>query len=723
MSNNSVVMTTLTMHMPVRQLFLGRRAHIRHFDGEMQGLSGQRVVAVDEHLAVFDLGHGDIDFTLWAATLKLHAGLDVLDALECFLRHFLHQLDVMDAVAIFRCHIRGELVTALAAFHLLFQARHDLPTAMQVGQRLATFGAVDDLALVVGQRVMESSNGVLGNLHERLTNRFRSAGQVPTWTSKFTRTVPTSPAAAGGGIRDTVAMSLPPSRFRHRFSAYLLVCGWLFAAPLAVAQEASPVSGASTAAALAAQIDAQISQPRFAQASWGIAVVSLDSGRALYTHRADQLLQPASTAKLFTAALSMNTLGADYRIPTRVLAKGDIRHGRLNGPLILYGMGDPTLGTATSVDWADQLASQLVTRGVRSVHGDLIADDGYFAGPSFGSGWEAGDLQSWFAVPSSALSVQENIVDLTVDPRTTAGLPARLSFDPVDAKPPLLGQLTTTLPRTQSDINLYRAPGENTLFVFGTIPANTPSQHFKLAVPDPALLAGAQLQQALARHGINISGKLQAMHWPHDDAALLAHTDTLAEVLSPPLLDILQSGLKRSQNLYLQNLLLSVGAHEQAALTSPSPTSGQFTSTEQSGIKALQQLLGQIGISPSASMITEGTGLSRRDLATPDALVRLLGYLAAQPYAAPLYEALPIAGVDGTLIGRMRHTPAENNVHAKTGSMEYVHCLVGYVTTAAGERLAFAIMLNNYEPPADGPRASSDLDAIAVLLAGFRGRG
>jgi serine-type D-Ala-D-Ala carboxypeptidase/endopeptidase (penicillin-binding protein 4) len=529
------------------------------------------------------------------------------------------------------------------------------------------------------------------------------------------------PAAAGGWIRDTVAMIQPPSRFHRRFSAYLLACAWLFAAPLAVAQEASPVSGATTAAALATQIDAQIGQHRFAQASWGIAVISLDSGRTLYTHHADQLLQPASTAKLFTAALSMNTLGATYRIPTRVLANGDIRHGRLNGPLVLYGMGDPTLGTATSVDWADQLASQLVARGVRSVHGDLIADDGYFAGPSFGSGWEAGDLQSWFAVPSSALSVQENIVDLTVDPGTTAGLPARLNFDPVDAKPPLLGQLTTTLPRTQSDINLYRAPGENTLYVFGTIPANTPSQHFKLAVPDPALLAGAQLQQALARHGINVSGKLQALHWPHDDAALLAHADTLAEVLSPPLLDILQSGLKRSQNLYLQNLLLSVGAREQAVPNSP--TSGQFTSTEQWGIKALQQLLSQIGISPSTSMITEGTGLSRRDLATPDALVHLLGYLAAQPYATPLYDSLPIAGVDGTLIGRMRHTAAENNVHAKTGSMEYVHCLVGYVTTAAGERLAFAIMLNNYEPPADGPRANSDVDAIAVLLAAFRGRG
>jgi len=526
-------------------------------------------------------------------------------------------------------------------------------------------------------------------------------------------------AAGERGIGDTVAMSLPPSRCHRRFCACLLACAWLLAAPLADAATVPKVPGSPGTATLAEQIDAQIGQPRFAGASWGIAVVSLDSGRTLYAHRADQLLQPASTAKLFTAALSMATLGVDYRIPTRLLASGDIRNGRLAGSLILYGMGDPTLGTATSADWADQLASQLAARGVRQVHGDLIADDSYFAGPSFGAGWEAADLQSWFAVPSSALSVQENIVDITVDPGTAAGLPAKLSFDPVDAKPPLLGQVITSLAHTQSDINLYRAPGENTLYAFGTVPANAPSQHFKLAVPDPALLAGEQLQTALARHGIEISGKLHAVHWPQDDTTLLANTDTLAEVLSPPLLDILQRGLKRSQNLYLQNLLLSVGVHEQVALGATMP--GPFTSTEQWGIKALQQLLEQIGIPPSTSLLTEGTGLSRRDLVTADALVHLLSYLAAQPYASQLQEALPIAGVDGTLIGRMRHTAAENNVHAKTGSMEFVHSLVGYVTSATGERLAFAIMLNNYDPPADGPSASSDVDAIAVMLANFRG--
>ncbi|GAB2558575.1 D-alanyl-D-alanine carboxypeptidase/D-alanyl-D-alanine endopeptidase [Rhodanobacter koreensis] len=513
-------------------------------------------------------------------------------------------------------------------------------------------------------------------------------------------------------------MSLPPSCHRHRLASFLLLVGACFTTLPTAASTPQTSTITASASPLAARIDAYIGQPRFAAASWGIAVASLDSGRTLYAHHADQLLQPASTAKLFTAGLSLATFGTDYRIPTRLLSSGCGHDGRLNGPLILYGMGDPTLGTAGSIAWADQLADQLAARGVRSVHGDLIVDDSYFTGPTFGTGWEAGDLQSSFAVPSSALSVQENIVDITVTPGGAPGLPASLSFTPIDARPHVSGQITTTLPRTTGDINLYRAPGSDTLHAFGNVPAQAPPQQFKLAMADPALQAGRELNNALQRRGIHVIGQLQALHWPQDDTGLLAHTQMVGEIGSPPLLEILKRGLKRSQNLYLQNLLLNVGAHEQATISKPP---AGFTSTESYGIKALQQWLAQIGIPPSTSLIGEGTGLSRRDLATPTALIRLLGYMAAQPYAAALRDALPIAGVDGTLIGRMRGTPAENNVHAKTGSMAYVHCLAGYVTTATGERLAFAIMLNNYEPPVDGPSASSDLDAIAVMLAEYRG--
>jgi D-alanyl-D-alanine carboxypeptidase/D-alanyl-D-alanine-endopeptidase (penicillin-binding protein 4) len=308
-----------------------------------------------------------------------------------------------------------------------------------------------------------------------------------------------------------------------------------------------------------------------------------------------------------------------------------------------------------------------------------------------------------------------------VTPGAVAGVPASLGMDPVDAQMPVRGEVTTTLARFTSDVNLYRAPGDSTLYAFGSVPAKTQPQHFKLALPDPALVAGLQLRKALADEGIHVSGRVQALHWPEDDAALLRGTETLAEVQSPPLMDILQRGLKRSQNLYLQNLFLSVGARQQGIESSAVPA--PFASTAQWSLKALHQLLDQIGIAPSDALIDEGTGLSRRDLVTPAAMARLLTYLAAQPYAAWLHDALPIAGVDGTLAGHLRHTAAEDNVHAKTGSMTYVHCLVGYVTSAAGEHLAFAIMLNNYDPPPGAPSTSSDVNAIALILANFSGKG
>ncbi|HWU75988.1 MAG TPA: D-alanyl-D-alanine carboxypeptidase/D-alanyl-D-alanine-endopeptidase [Rhodanobacter sp.] len=510
-------------------------------------------------------------------------------------------------------------------------------------------------------------------------------------------------------------MTPPPCR--HLAQRFLIVAGLLLGMMPASAASVTPPA-ASARAGLGAQIDALIRQPRFATASWGIAVASLDSGRMLYAHRADKLLQPASTAKLFTAALSLAELGPDYHMTTRLLSPGKIRNGRLDGPLVLYGTGDPTLGTAGNADWATRLASQLAARGIKHIHGDLIADDSYFTGPTFGTGWEAGDLQSWFAVPSSALSVDENIVNVTVKPGASAGMAASITLAPVDGVSTLLGRIDTTLPRAPGDINLYRAPGSDTLYAFGSVPANSHEARFRLAMTDPAMQAGRQLRQALLNIGIRLTGTVRVLHWPQDDGALLAHADILAEVRSPPLLEVLQRGLKRSQNLYLQNLLLNAGAHEQA--TEATRDSG-FSDTESHAIHALRRLLTQLGIAPDASWIAEGTGLSRRDLVTPDAIVHLLGYLDGQPYAAQLRAALPLAGVDGTLVHRMRNTAAAGNLQAKTGSMTYVHCLAGYVTSAGGERLAFAIMLNNYEAAAGAPRASRDVDAIAILLANYRG--
>ena len=236
-----------------------------------------------------------------------------------------------------------------------------------------------------------------------------------------------------------------------------------------------------------------------------------------------------------------------------------------------------------------------------------------------------------------------------------------------------------------------------------------------------ARVAGEQLQAALARRRVRLDGKVRVLHWPEDDGTVAAGATLVGEIASPPLGEILRRGLKRSQNLYLQNLLLMAGVQAQALDAQSGAPSPGFVTTEAWGLRALRELLDRIGIAPDQARLEEGSGLSRQNLVTATAMVRLLQYLAAQPYAASLRDMLPLAGVDGSLVHRMRGTPAAGNVQAKTGSMTYVDALAGYVTSASGEHLAFAVMLNGYAPAAGDPPASRELDRIAELLAAYRG--
>lgn len=477
------------------------------------------------------------------------------------------------------------------------------------------------------------------------------------------------------------------------------------------------------ASSLQTQIDAIVDLPRFAAAGWGIDVVALDDGRTLYARNALQLFQPASTAKLFTAVLTMETLGPDKRLSTQLVSAAPIHHGALDGPLVLRGSGDPSLGTEVgNADWANALATQLATRGIRYIRGDLIADASRFSGPSLGSGWETSDLLGWFAAPASALSVHENTATLTVTPATRAGEPAQLTFTPAAAAPPTSGGLTTSAPHTPDDINLYRAPGATLLHVFGSIAAGTPARTYRLAIPDPAQQAGAELAAALARHGIRLDGQVRVLVWPDSDASLLAGAQTLASIDSPPIGDILKSGLKRSQNLYLQNLLQLDGLVAQATAIDQRDAPSGFLSSEAWGLRAMHAMLERIGIAPGSVSMEEGTGLARADVVTPAALVQLLRYIDTQAWASQLRDMLPVAGVDGTLQYRLREAPTVGNVHAKTGSMTHVHTLAGYVTAANGERLAFAIMLDNAIRAPDAPPSTRAIDAIVRVLADWRGQ-
>lgn len=485
-------------------------------------------------------------------------------------------------------------------------------------------------------------------------------------------------------------------------------------AAVAFAAQAEPAP-----ANLQQRIDAHLAAPRFAAASWSIQVVSIDSGRILYERDANRLLVPASTAKLYSGALALETFGADYRVSTRLLATArPARDGTLHGDLVLQGHGDPTLGTDANADWADRLAGALRKAGVRKVDGDLVADATYFAAPSYGGGWEAADLQSWFGVPASALSVGENLARLYVRPGGRAGAPALLRFEPdwMGQAFEIDNELRTVAAPQRSDVSLVRRPGERRLSAFGQVSARAAETDYRLSLPDPPLMAGYALQRALGDYGVEIGGKLRSVSWPqHEKLRDPEQAWTVGDVVSPPLGDILRRGFKLSQNLYMQNLLLMVGAAE-AERSDANAVDAPFRSTEQFAMAAMRRYLDRLGIAAEAVSLDDGAGLSRRNLSSAAAFVKLLLAHADDPVKRAFRNALPEAGVDGTLAGRLRDLPGRGKVFAKTGAMAQVASLAGYAVSAKGERLAFALILNNYLRGADSARMSAELDEIARIV-------
>ena len=491
--------------------------------------------------------------------------------------------------------------------------------------------------------------------------------------------------------------------------------------PQPIARPVSPVPNAASPryvpSSLADGIDAFVAQPRFTHAQWGIEVVSLDSGKTLYRHDADGLFLPASNAKLYTAALALQTLGPDARFSTTLYATSAPRaDGTLAGNLILYGGGDPSLGDRkVSPDWADRLADALAARGVRRVRGDLIADDTYFAGPPFGEGWEALDLQSGYGAGAGALGVQDNVLHVKV--AREGGRCCAVTIVPAHS-----GLRVANLTGSAAALNLYRPPGSDVLYASGSLRPNTPRATFERSAPDGALFAANQLREALARRGIAFDGSVRAVHWPETDAALAHNPVEIASIASPPLSELLVQMMKHSDNRYAQMLLQQVGVAT-ARTGVCADRAGPPQASAEWGTCAMRAFLARIGIDKGEVTLDDGAGLSRQDLVTPAATVKLLTWVARQPFANVLRDALPVAGIDGTLEYRMRGSAAADNVQAKTGTLSHVYTLSGFVTNAAGERLVFSLMLNRYLRPTDDvgrhvrPSPQSDLDAIATMLA------
>ncbi len=487
-----------------------------------------------------------------------------------------------------------------------------------------------------------------------------------------------------------------------------------------VARAQSPPPPA-TLAELQQRLTEHLAHPRFAAAIWGVKVVSLDSGKTFFEQNAGKLFSPASNCKLYTMAVALDQLGGEYRIRTSLYAatKPD-RHGVIKGDLILYGRGDPTINARLNngdiFRALEPLVAALTNAGIRRIRGDLVGDESFFRGPPYGSGWGWDDLNNYYGAEISALTINDNTLQLSVRPGPTSGAPCGLSLSPATSYVVLSNCTQTIGAGGKRDLNYHRPLGQNVIYVTGQMPLSDTNYTDEVTMTNPAGLFVTFFKEALARHGVKVDGQTRTVSGFNASAkpSDLCRLVELGSVNSLPLRDLVREVQKPSQNLYSDLILAHLGAR---AAGSDAPGA-----SEDAGIRELEKFLAKVGVPPGDVRFDEGSGLSRNNLTTPNATIGLLQFMNHHAEAEAYLNALPVAGVDGTLRNRMKETSAAGNVRAKTGTLRWANSLSGHVTTVSGERLIFCIMLNRYAAPDAEHSAREVIDRIAVMLAEFAGR-
>jgi D-alanyl-D-alanine carboxypeptidase/D-alanyl-D-alanine-endopeptidase (penicillin-binding protein 4) len=471
-----------------------------------------------------------------------------------------------------------------------------------------------------------------------------------------------------------------------------------------------------------------------------VLVKSLKTDETLYALNAGKLMMPASNMKIVTLAAAAEKLGWDYRYDTRVFTAGTIAGGTLQGDVIVVGSGDPSLVAADGMadrvfaEWAERLKQ----RGITVINGRVIGDDNSFDEETLGLGWMWDDLPTDDSAGVGALQYNENGVKVTVAPGPSAGDSAAISVTPSGSGLTIASEVTTGAAGSATSISVHRLPGHVVLALRGTIAAAAPASTLTVSVDNPTLFFVTALRTALIARGIDVRGPAVDIDDVRDGPSALnpvaagvppplrtgaeelrrgqaeaqsakagSRTTPIVTYQSAPLSTLAVRLMKVSQNQYAETLLKTIGG------------APGVVPTADAGRRAALAAFAPWGVRGDALIQRDGSGLTRYDFVTPEALVTILTHVARDPrLKGPFETSLPIAGRDGTLSSRMKDTPAEGNARAKTGSMTGVRGLSGYVTSADGDPLVFSILANNFDTPAATITAATD--AIVVRLAQLR---
>ncbi|WP_459213931.1 D-alanyl-D-alanine carboxypeptidase/D-alanyl-D-alanine endopeptidase [Sphaerospermopsis aphanizomenoides] len=458
-----------------------------------------------------------------------------------------------------------------------------------------------------------------------------------------------------------------------------------------IVQAQTPVTPTTTkytcSAQLKSSIDNIINRPVFKRMRWGILVKPLSSPQTLYSRDAEKYFIPASVTKLFTTAAALQKLGKDFRMRTSIYQEAD-------GILRVVGRGDPSLKD----EQMKILAKQLYQQGIREVD-QLIADDSYFQGEIVHPSWQWEDVQAYYGAPVNSLIFNENAVLLTLLPQKI-GQPLRLQWaDPTEAyKWKIENNSVTVQENEPGSVEVNRDLKGQILEIKGKLAVNAKPEITALAVFNP-------VQNLLINFRINLAmAGIKVKHTSSKNGG--KNEQEIAAIESPPLSDLVGETNKNSNNLYAEVLLRTLANKQPLA---------KNKTTADVGLEVLKSTLTELGVEPTSYILVDGSGLSRKNLISPEALVQLLQIMDKSSLAEVFHASLPVAGISGTLKNRFLNTSAQGIVQAKTGTMMGVVSLSGYVNGSNYEPLVFSIMVNQSEQPTSVVRKA--MDEIVVLLA------
>lgn len=486
-------------------------------------------------------------------------------------------------------------------------------------------------------------------------------------------------------------------------------------------------AGADEAAALCPaqledRLEAITAEQLSDQTRWGAMVQPLgNNGSTLYARNPQQYFTPASNAKLLTAAAALIHLGPDFRLSTSVYAASsaaaDFEDASSPLALRLVGQGDPSF---TSDDLR-QMAYQVSQAGITQVS-HVIGDERYLGARFINPTWEWEDVQSGYGAPVSSLMVDQNAIGIRLFPQTV-GQPLRLEWEQpqMASQWQVINQSATVAPSEPEFLRVGRDWSRPVLTVQGQLRAGADFDRSAVAVTNPSAHVLQQFEAALRREGVAV---LRPSHSrvdqpepqtePQTGPALSNAQQAIATIVSPPLSDLLVEVNAHSRNLYAESLLLHLGRQDGPGGTRAAGATGALLLA--AGLEQVRTILTPLGVT-GAYQLADGSGLSRRSLVTPQAIVQTLQAMAQHPYSAIYRSSLAIAGETGTLRSRFRGTSVAGRLWGKSGGLTGVSSLSGYLDPPGYAPLAFSLLIDHSHQPGAARRQTLDamVEAIAAL--------